>query len=198
MLQEANIPVIWGLKLPVDRKTANQISTIDLLKYLTSQAIRANKNIHNDAALAPRMGAYAEAKTEEEWMAILLSVLQGIPLLYIILDMEILSRSAQGPAQDFWPGAFLHLFEELSRRSKRTVVRVALVSAGSPPSNKPFSKEYQDLVVDVKDTSRARILGTRQNVQTQTDTTDRRSFHLQAIGGNQRTRSRTKRLARRQ
>lgn len=199
LLLETEIPVIWGLRALVDNgKTSNQVSTVDLLKYLISQAIRTNKTIHSDAALAPRIGAYIGAKTEEEWITVLLSVLQGIPLLYIILDLEVLSRSLQGPEQDFWPGAFLRLFSELSRRGTGTILRVALVSYGSL-SQKSLSKECKDFMVNVGKTYQARIPTARQSVRHRTppDVGDTQSFDLKAVTGNQRIQGTLKRSARR-
>ncbi|TGJ87250.1 hypothetical protein E0Z10_g1563 [Xylaria hypoxylon] len=137
----------------VDKTTADQVSTIDLLKYLVQQAIKLNENIHADAALAPRLGAHLRAQTEEDWIRVLASVLQGIPLIYVVLDIEVLSQFLEPLAKCFWPNAFCGLFAELSARSINTVVRVVLVSYGSPLLKGPFGNDNQGHVVTVGGTS---------------------------------------------
>ncbi|EHK17197.1 uncharacterized protein TRIVIDRAFT_227041 [Trichoderma virens Gv29-8] len=102
------------------------VSTIDLLKYIISQAVSVNKSIHTDAALIPRLMAHIDAKSEEDWITILASVLQGIPLLYIIIDVEILGQNLGTLTAEFWPAAFLRMFSKLSARNIGTVVKVAL------------------------------------------------------------------------
>ncbi|KAK8076082.1 hypothetical protein PG994_003354 [Apiospora phragmitis] len=129
MLCDIKIPVIWALKtFAPEGRIANEVSSIDLLKYLVSQAIAVNKSIHTDAALAPCFKSYIGAQMEDEWVNILGSVLQGIPFLYIILDIEVLSQTLAGSTHDFWLAAFLRIFAELSSRGSKTVVRVALAA----------------------------------------------------------------------
>ncbi|RDW90971.1 hypothetical protein BP5796_02136 [Coleophoma crateriformis] len=154
-LQKSQTPVIWVLKTMSpqeedDDGMVNQVSTIELLKCLISQAVRINRALHTDAALTPRMGAYVSAKTEEEWFGILGSVLQGVPLLYIIIDVELLHPSLAEMTDNFsWPAAFLELFAELAQRNIKTVIKIVLVSYGSPLFKKQMSKECQELVVSV-------------------------------------------------
>lgn len=162
MLRDAKIPVIWALKTMVpEGRTADAVSSIDLLKYLVSQAIAVNKSIHTDAALAPSFKSYIGAQTEGEWVSILGSVLQGIPYLYIIIDIEVLSRTLASPAQDFWPAIFFQIFAELSSRGSKTVVRVALVSYSSSLSKRFLGANYEDCIVTVGRARQAQTLHTR-------------------------------------
>ncbi|KAI0971619.1 hypothetical protein F4678DRAFT_431332 [Xylaria arbuscula] len=150
MLREAKIPVIWALKtISTQEAAVDQVSTIDLFKYLISQVVSINETMHTDATLTPRLGSYFSARTEEEWVSVLASMLQGIPLLYIILDIEVLSHAVGGLTKDFWPAVFLKMFSELLARNIKTVVKVALVSYGSPLFRTSMSSEWQDLVVPV-------------------------------------------------
>ncbi|KAJ3578674.1 hypothetical protein NPX13_g1895 [Xylaria arbuscula] len=150
MLREAKIPVIWALKtINTEEATVDKVSTIDLFKYLISQAICINETIHTDAVLTPRLGSYFSARTEEEWASVLASMLQGIPLLYIILDVEVLDHPVEGSRKDFLPAMFLKMFSELSVRNIKTVVKVALVSYGSPLFRTSMSSEWQGLIVPV-------------------------------------------------
>ncbi|KAI0465623.1 hypothetical protein F4859DRAFT_528286 [Xylaria cf. heliscus] len=193
LLRESKLPVIWALKtLASDKTTTAQVSTIDLLKYLVQQAIKVNECIHTDAALAPRLGAHLGAQTEEDWIRVLASALQGIPLIYIVLDIEVLSQYLEPPSKSFWPRAFNKLFTELSTRGIGTVIRVVLVSYGSPLLRGPFTHEYQDLVVTVRDTKQIRTPAARLGVRNRGTPvpTQAKSVNLGAIAGSQQTRGR--------
>lgn len=149
-LRETQTPVIWALKTPGTQESglAGQVSTIDLIKYLISQSVSVNKAMHTDAALTPHLGCYLSAKTDDEWLSLLTSVLQGIPLLYIILDMEVPSPSLASLNKNFWPSAFLNVFSQLSARNIITVIKVALVDYGSLFQG-PLISEAQERVSSV-------------------------------------------------
>ncbi|KAL7798743.1 hypothetical protein V8C43DRAFT_328640 [Trichoderma afarasin] len=184
ILFDAKCPVIWALKtLNVDRTAADQaqVSTIDLLKYIISQAVSVNKNIHTDAALAPRLMAHIDAKSEKDWINILASVLQGIPLLYIMIDVEILSRNLGTLTEDFWPTAFLKMFSELSARNIGTIVKVALISYGSPLLKGPLRKDCQDLVVSVGGVRQTRASIVRARKQGSSIVRTRRKVALETM-----------------
>lgn len=123
-LREAKVPVIWALKTIVANRTSTEdVSTIGLLKYLISQAILVNKRLHNDMALSPHLGAYRAAETEKEWVNMLASVLEGIPLIYVIIDVEVLCQSREG-LSGFWPSGLLKMLSDLSARNTKTIVRL--------------------------------------------------------------------------
>lgn len=123
-LREAKVPVIWVLKTIVANRTSTKdVSTIGLLKYLISQAILVNKRPHNDMALSPHLGAYRAAETEKEWVSMLASVLEGIPLIYVIIDVEVLCQSREG-LSGFWPSGLLKMLSDLSARNTKTIVRL--------------------------------------------------------------------------
>jgi hypothetical protein len=99
------------------------------------------------------------ATTEEEWFNIFISVIQGIPLLYIIIDVELLDTSLAELTESFcWPAAFLKIFDELSERNIKTIIKAALVSYGSPLFTRPMSNECQKLVVPVGGVNSAKAL----------------------------------------
>lgn len=83
-------------------------------------------------------------------------MLQGIPALYVILDMEVLSQSLAGPGNGFWAASFLRLFRELADRGSKTIARVALVSYASSTLKGPFGKDCEDCVVTVGRARQAR------------------------------------------
>ncbi|KAJ4858273.1 hypothetical protein T069G_06540 [Trichoderma breve] len=184
ILFDAKCPVIWALKaLNVDKTPADQaqVSTIDLLKYIISQAISVNKSIHTDAALVPHLKSHIDAKSEEDWINILAAVLQGIPRLYIIIDVEVLSQNLRTLTEDFWPASFLKMFSELSARNIGTIVKVALISYGSPLLKGPFRKDCQDLVVSVGGVRQTRASVARARKQGSSIIRTRRNVGLQAM-----------------
>jgi hypothetical protein len=153
ILRKTQIPVIWALKaMDVQNSVAaeNKVSTIVLLKHLITQAIQINSALHTDAALASRLKVWLGASTEAEWLGILASALQGIPIVYIIIDIELLDHSLAELTESFLlPAAFLQVFSQMAQRGIKTVIKVALVSYGSPVFKQPMSNECQKLVVPV-------------------------------------------------
>lgn len=184
ILRDAKCPVIWALKaLNTDNTTADQahVSTIDMLKYIVSQAISINESIHTDAALIPPLKAHLGAKSEEDWINILASVLQGIPFIYVILDVEVLSNTLGTLTKDFWPTAFLRMFSELSKCNIGTVVKVALVSYGSSLLRGPFSCDCRDMTVTIGGVRLARASRGRASNQRSLIAKTRRRCHLETM-----------------
>lgn len=134
LLRESNIPVIWALKTS-ESQTPTPIAnttTIDIIKSLILQAINLNPSLHTEPSLCSRSQMYHSAKTEADWLVLLASVLKGIPLLYIIIDIQLLFTSTSESSNGFsWPTGIFALFKELSDRDSKTVVRVLMLSYGS-------------------------------------------------------------------
>lgn len=157
-LQQKKTPVIWALKAIESAETlGNMTSTIDLLKYLISQALYINKAIHTDAAVTPRLKAYWGAQTESDWFNLLASVLQGIPLLYIVVDIELLNTSLPDITDGFsWAGSFRSLFAEFLERNITTILKVVLVSYGTPIVNYPTDLQLRDSMIPLSSSNRSR------------------------------------------
>ncbi|ATZ45244.1 hypothetical protein BCIN_01g00620 [Botrytis cinerea B05.10] len=134
LLRESSIPVIWALKTsePQTPTPIGNTTTIDIIKSLILQAINLNPTLHAEPSLSSRLRTYISAKTEADWLVLLASVLEGIPLLYIIIDIQLLFTSTSELSTGFsWPIGILELFKELSERDSKTVVRVLMLSYGS-------------------------------------------------------------------
>jgi hypothetical protein len=152
LLRNSNIPTLWILRTMDQNKgsTNYQPSTVDLLKALISQAIKLNCSIHTDHKLSSRLQIYMSATTEAQWFALLASVLEGLPAVYLIIDIETLGSSfADFTAEFSWPTAFQNLFQELRARGIKTLVKVVLVSYGSPVFARTIEKGHGNLVVQV-------------------------------------------------
>jgi hypothetical protein len=123
VLRESDIPVIWALKTMIpdgDYHTEDGVSSIDLMKYLVSQALLLNPTMHTEAAMAPRLHSFNEAKSESDWINILGSVLQGLPHLYVVLDVEVLNQTSRG--------GLVNLTAKLSEHKVETVVKIVMVN----------------------------------------------------------------------
>lgn len=135
-LRSANSPVLWALRANGDRETLQNISSIDLLKYLILQALRHNPSFKTEKAMALSYARFQNAATEKEWFQVLETVLVGLGhQTYIIIDLGILDSILE-PIEDFsWLFAFLDFFRGLKDRGMQAVVKVLFFSYGTliPP-----------------------------------------------------------------
>ena len=144
-LQKALMPVVWVLKRTESRR--QEISSpVDLIKALISQVVQINTADQRGSNLALSCAKFRTAENEDEWFGLLASVLVGLPQICIIIDLEIICLRDRESAQR-WPSAFMDIFEKMSRRGIKTVVKVILVSYGS----KVFNNMPADNCRDLKD-----------------------------------------------
>lgn len=188
-LQDAQVPVLWALKsIALDQAASEDVCSVDLLKYLVVQAVMINEQKHSDAALAPYVQSYRRAKTEDEWISILVSVLEGIPLLYIIVDGSTLGPSFEGcHSTGFWPGICERLFAVLRERGAETVVRVVVTMYGRDK----LSNDTGSSTVVVRQANQSRPL--RHRGSEVPNATSGRSLHLSKLALIKATRLQNKR-----
>lgn len=132
-VRTASVPILWVLH---DNRAANvETTTIDLLKSLVQQVMRVNKNPNSDNACAAGCVRLQNATSESEWFAILRLVLSSLQLVYIVVNVESISRRSAALSDAFsWPLAFLCLFRELASSGCQTVVKPVLISYGEAQS----------------------------------------------------------------
>ena len=129
-VRSASIPVLWALH-DNSKRVCETISTADLLKSLVQEAIGGNKAFQNERLCTLSCTRMQSAIDEKEWLEILGSVLVGLPLLYIVVNLESLDRNPLAMTEHFsWPLAFLSLFQSLYSRGVATVVEIVLISYG--------------------------------------------------------------------
>jgi hypothetical protein len=146
-LRDANIPVLWALKM-VDRDATHEPSVVDLTKDLVSQALRVNTSLQTEQSLALNCARFQRASTESDWFELLGAVLAGIPQTYIIIDTDIISSIYANTTTDFsLPLAFLDLFQGLSSRGLKTLLRVILVSYRPNMSLQSHQQGIRDRIV---------------------------------------------------
>ena len=122
LIMSAQIPVIWALKLP---HTEFKFSEEDVLKYLVSQILRLNETLLNERSAGLNAARYQSATTLEEWFSLLGCVVEGLPQVFIIIDLGLLHSEVH--ATIAWSQLFEQFFEELNKRCIRTTVKVAFL-----------------------------------------------------------------------
>ena len=122
LIQKSGIPAIWVLNLKQKDKALHPTAP-DILKLLAYQILQTNSNLRNARLDAIK---FQTARVESEWLNILVDLLQGVPEIYMILDVETLDRDLYETPD--WISLFLQLFQLLQERSIPVHVKVALVS----------------------------------------------------------------------
>jgi hypothetical protein len=151
-LQNSGVQVIWMLKtVRQNGENPEQLSVVDVLKYITSQALRLPDTKPTEGAMALTCARIKTAKTEDEWLSILGFVLAGLQKVYLVLDIETLNYDNSSVGADFWPGAFTKLFRELKERGSKTLVKVVLISYGSAaPLTDSIGSQSENYVSSVR------------------------------------------------
>ena len=143
LLQKALMPAVWVLK-KTESRYQETYSPVDLIKALISQVMRINIAIQSESNLALSCAKFRTAENEDEWFELLGSVLAGLSQICIIIDLEMFCLRDQHSAQR-WPSAFMEVFEKMSQRGIKTVVKVILVSYGSKMFRNMPGDELRDL-----------------------------------------------------
>jgi len=136
-IRRAKVTALWALKTMGSTSgstaTNSSISTVDLLKYLTSQALRFGPP-PTERTLSLSCARFQSARTEKEWVDLLAASLSGLKQVFIVVDIELLSPdlALQADSTFTLPESFGELFAQLNQRCPDLVVKVILASYGSP------------------------------------------------------------------
>ncbi|KAM3086699.1 hypothetical protein ACMFMG_000822 [Clarireedia jacksonii] len=126
LISESKIPVIWILNPTLSGDSATVPTTIDILKHLVLQILQLNQHRLTEKSLSLSATQFQCAKSDEEWFDLLVSALMGLPLLYIVVDLEVLKSA---PAEKgLLVHGFLDLVRRLSSGSINTVMKIAFIS----------------------------------------------------------------------
>jgi len=168
-IRDAQIPVIWALNIPRIEDQPAEISTIDLLKYITKQAIPLRKKPPTEKSMSLSCAPFHGNLSEADWFQLLESALAEIGRpVYLIIDLELLHRDS-APANGFsWLCAFREFFTQLARRGIDHPVKVLLISYGAGLPFALSSSEQSGFVISTKTdtvTARQRRAGKKGNVK---------------------------------
>lgn len=126
--------MLLALRVQQENDAAATVGTVELLKYLTRQAMKILDKQQTEKTMSFRCAAYNEASTEAEWFQLFESVLASIPgQVYIVVDLEILDKTFNSEDGFSWTQAFERFFSDLEARGLSTKVKVLFVSYGSLP-----------------------------------------------------------------
>jgi hypothetical protein len=126
LISESRIPVIWILNPNLTGDSSPVPTTIDILKNLVLQILQINQQRLTEKSLSLSATQFQCAKSEEEWFDLLVSALMDLPLLYIVVDLEVL-KSAPGEKGLLVHG-FLNLVKRLSSGIIDTVMKIVFIS----------------------------------------------------------------------
>ena len=133
-LQEAEVPVLFALKIPQENDAPTNLSSHDLLKYIVRQALQVRQKRESEKSMALRCATFNSASTDSEWFQVLAAVLAEIETcIYIVIDLEMLDRNVESTDGFSWAQAFESFFTKLRNRGLSTKLKVLLVSYGSLP-----------------------------------------------------------------
>jgi hypothetical protein len=151
IIRESGVPVLWALKTVVpEGGMACDVSSLDILKSLVSQALRVPVARQTESFMAAVLARIGRAGTAKDWLSILGSFITPIREIVIIVDWELLTPALDAAARDLsMPVVFLTLFRELAEHNAKTTVKVILVSYGSSTFSMPAPPGNQDLVLVV-------------------------------------------------
>lgn len=162
-LREEAVPVLWVLKDKIGNK-ATSGSAVDLIKALSLQAMRLKQSFNTEKTAAINCARIQSATTEAEWLDILASFLEQLPLVYVLFDVDALSPDFPVLQCDFsWPKAFLSISQNLARRASPTVLKVLFICYGRADyMDMPDSFTPADATVTVSNGTRSGNSGSYQ------------------------------------
>ncbi|KAI0876600.1 hypothetical protein GGS24DRAFT_450860 [Hypoxylon argillaceum] len=127
-LNDAQIPVLFAIKTNGDKWSQGGINASSVLRYLVWQALSPQQPGHTEKSLSRRCAQFHNLTTETQYLEMLESVLSTFDRpVYIILDLEILSREPSSSNRFNWLTAFLSYFERLS--TKHPTIQVKVLTA---------------------------------------------------------------------
>ena len=127
--------------------------------------MRINEDFQTTKACTVTCARVRSATTESDWMNILLSVLSGLPTVYVIFDVETVSHHQEALEKNFaWPIAFVSLFQKLASRGSKTAIKVLFISYGHAKyTQMPASVRQRDITVMI-DAERQQDLRTKRQL----------------------------------
>ncbi|KAL9085704.1 MAG: hypothetical protein Q9165_007453 [Trypethelium subeluteriae] len=149
LLQQSGTPVLWALKGV--EENAHKFPSVQIVECLVAQALQLNTALRTERTVSLNRARFEGATTEEDWFDLLGSVLVGMPRLFIVIDVELIRPTSLTAAGSFSSStAFIDLFQKIAEHSVNTVVKVVLVTYGSPVFANMLQDQDRDLVVSLR------------------------------------------------
>jgi hypothetical protein len=127
LIESKDVPLIWALNgqpKPQYGEDPKKYSGQDILAQLCLQLLQKNARLHLQSTLATCCLNLERATTESEWFEILTSLIEGLPEVYIVVDLESMGRRNVGALS--WPTAFKEIFGNLVARGIHSIIKVII------------------------------------------------------------------------
>ncbi|KUJ15209.1 uncharacterized protein LY89DRAFT_648419 [Mollisia scopiformis] len=142
ILDGARTPVVWILHKPSsDISEQKLITRIEVVKQLVYQILQKNHTMLDERSFSLSAVRFQSARTENEWFALLGSVLAGFKQIYIVVDTALLGEIEEERLTTTWLKRFRELFAELRNRPNSTVVKVLFINY-KPTFTQGLAAEY--------------------------------------------------------
>ena len=89
LVQSTDYPVIWALRY--EGYSHASVTTVTILRLLVFQALQMNSIVTVQGLFATTSQTLIDASSELDWLQVLNRVVQGLPLLFLIIDTSLLS-----------------------------------------------------------------------------------------------------------
>lgn len=127
LIESRDVPVIWALNVqpkPLGGDDPKKCSGQDVLAQLCLQLLQKNARLHLRSRLATCLSNFERATAGWEWFEVLTSLIEGLPEVYVIVDLESMDQRNAGALS--WPTAFRDVFGGLLARGIHSIVKVIL------------------------------------------------------------------------
>jgi SepF-like predicted cell division protein (DUF552 family) len=143
-VRQSSVPILWALQASGPSRFA-PTTIVQLLKHLAMQVLRSRSSSVEDQ-ISPEFNAIriASASTTEHWTDILKHALSGMPLAYIVVDLNLLSQGDD----------LFTCITRLIESCKPTKLKIALISRRRLPR-----AEYKSSGTTVLDAAKAMSSG---------------------------------------
>ncbi|KAK6840941.1 hypothetical protein PG987_001801 [Apiospora arundinis] len=154
-LQAVNIAVLFAMKIPHQDAESGLVTCTDVLRYLIRQALQITQNLQTESSMSLTCARFHANLDEQGLFQMLEAIVSDIPgSLYILVDLELVSRDLNVPDGFPWLRAFLGLFDRLAQRKPTHKVKVMLLSYSTELPFNISTQDVTDFVLRVKSDGR--------------------------------------------
>ncbi|KAK6863621.1 hypothetical protein PG995_000149 [Apiospora arundinis] len=154
-LQAVNIAVLFAMKIPHQDAESGLVTCTDVLRYLIRQALQITQNLQTESSMSLTCARFHANLDEHGLFQMLEAIVSDIPgSLYILVDLELVSRDLNVPDGFPWLRAFLGFLDRLAQRKPTHKVKVMLLSYSAELPFNISTQDVTDFVLRVKSDGR--------------------------------------------
>ena len=154
-LAKISVPVVWVMDRLQLEDLESKIFATSVIQCLVKQALIQATKLHTEALLAKVSALIAETQDPGAFQEILGTALSTLPKAYLVIDLQLLHRSASSRS---WPDYFLALLKSVQDRSSTSVVKILLINYTSSSKWRPSDRTQRNVTLHVCEAkARARV-----------------------------------------